>query len=966
MLARTPFIGREDELSSLCARINLARLGQGGVVFVSGPLGIGKTRLLHEFSGLAREAGALVSQGLWYEADGIPAYVGFREALSPLLSDERVSKSLDVSNPYLGELIRLGPEFERPASTLTAIGVSGIGDDQYRLWRAVSAFTEASSTVAPLLILLDDLQWADAPSLDLLSFLAREVATQPVVVVGAYREEDVPTQHPLRRTVAEVASSTDFQPEHLGGLTKEEVASLAVAVAQADLAAEFVDSLYEQTSGNPLFVEQIVRHVAHSRLANSTSRPSATAMRPSEIEVPEGLNEVIRRRLETLGSTLQTVLQVMAVAGRELEVSVIAQAARLNQHDLFEALDEATGAAVLRESSPGAFAFAHPLMRTVVYRTLPPSQRMTVHLRLAEALESHYEPAALFHAREIAGHLIRAGGLADPGKVAKFALEGTRQALALFAYGEARDLAEAGLRSLERTDGAKPQKRAQLLAELGHAQVGLGYRDQAVHLYREALAIFDGCSEIGAATEVRWSLASCLNVYGRPAEALSVTREGLARTAEQRTNAYFRLLASHFVALVLNGQIGEAGTCIEKLRKLAFDRDTQAVADHASGIWYGWGTGDAREAGVHFRKAREAFVESGRDGNAADVALDHSLVSYSLGGADEFEALLGQCEALATPAARISVSADLHALRSLIHVQKGKWREAQEEKRLWREMSSPSGGTTYGQLARRGEALESFWKDGPHAARQLVDGAFLLNPPLLAFLSAESGDAEGSQRLLAFLRNVVPADGRGLLWLAAGLPLVAALNALQSAELAAWYEPLSRYRGCLTDWLLVDLELAKISARLERWQMAEDHFDAARRLCEERGLRPFLGEMNFHQGMMYLSRRASGDRWRAREALTNADTIFAELGMTYMQTKMGRVLPEPRIGRPSAKAAAGLTERELGVLSLMAEGRSNHEIAERLFVTDKTVEHHLASIYSKLGVHSRTAATAHAREKGII
>jgi len=88
--------------------------------------------------------------------------------------------------------------------------------------------------------------------------------------------------------------------------------------------------------------------------------------------------------------------------------------------------------------------------------------------------------------------------------------------------------------------------------------------------------------------------------------------------------------------------------------------------------------------------------------------------------------------------------------------------------------------------------------------------------------------------------------------------------------------------------------------------------------------------------------------------------------MTYMQTKMGRVLPEPRIGRPSAKAAAGLTERELGVLSLMAEGRSNHEIAERLFVTDKTVEHHLASIYSKLGVHSRTAATAHAREKGII
>ena len=228
----------------------------------------------------------------------------------------------------------------------------------------------------------------------------------------------------------------------------------------------------------------------------------------------------------------------------------------------------------------------------------------------------------------------------------------------------------------------------------------------------------------------------------------------------------------------------------------------------------------------------------------------------------------------------------------------------------------------------------------------------------------EAGERGAAIEHLDGIRAFIPSQGRGLFWLAAGLPVVSALCTLGNEEAGDWYVSLSEYQGCLFDWAVVDTELGRICAVTSRWEAAEHHFETSIRVCEARGFEPFAAEAKYHLALLLLLRRQGGDRRRASSLLQEAGEVFANLGMTYLHEKVRVILSKPERGRKPSTARSGLTDRELDVLALLTQGKTNREIGALLFVSHKTAEHHVASVCAKLGVSNRAGAVARAIEEG--
>jgi predicted ATPase len=293
---------------------------RGTVAVASGELGIGKTRLLDELSERARARGAIVAAGRWYESAEQPADIGLRDALRDLIADDRILSALDTTDPTARELARLGPEFARALGLRPGEAPDREGEP-YQLWRAVQLLIDASCSVAPTVVILDDLQWADPVSLGLLAFLAQRVGRLPVLLVGAYRDEDVPSTHALHETIAELVRTPSFRSVSLSGLALEEVGALAGSIAGLSVSHAFAAALHRQTRGNPLFVAEVVR-----RLLETDELPEGTlaaASLASDVEVSRGLRNVITRRLDALSSGCRALLARAAVIGREFDVALM-------------------------------------------------------------------------------------------------------------------------------------------------------------------------------------------------------------------------------------------------------------------------------------------------------------------------------------------------------------------------------------------------------------------------------------------------------------------------------------------------------------------------------------------------------------------------------------------------------------------------------------------------------------------
>ncbi len=465
-LARGVFVGRDAELEEMRGLLEDALAGQGRLLLLSGDPGIGKTRTADQLSTYARVRGARVYSGRCHEGDGQPPYWPWAEALRGYVLDadpvglrwQLGSRAADVAQivPELAE--RLGDVGEPPDM--------GTEQARFRIFDSFAAFLAGASGARPLMLVLDDLHWADEPSLLLLRFVARRLADTGLLLIGAYRDVELGRHHPLAETLGDLAGVDGTRRIALHGLEPKGIADYIELTAGVDRPPpDLADAIRDQTGGNPFFIGEVVRLMAaEGRLGEADGR--------REVTIPQGVREVIGRRLDRLSEAANEVLRIAAVCGREFRLDVLDRVCDRSLPEIEVALREAVANRLVDESAerPGRFAFYHALVRETLQAEVPAARRVRLHKRIAKALESVYEGELDDHLGELAHHFLEAGPLGDVGCAVDYATRAADAAEGRLAYEDAALLYAKAIDALELAPEPNAEPRLALLLKLGEAQ----------------------------------------------------------------------------------------------------------------------------------------------------------------------------------------------------------------------------------------------------------------------------------------------------------------------------------------------------------------------------------------------------------------------------------------------------------------------------------------------------------------
>lgn len=487
------FVGRREALARLEARHRAMLGGELQIVLVGGPAGIGKTRLSEVFTrALARE-GVFVATARARDGSGPPAFWPWIQVLRQLLEEPTLRDEIAV-RIGTGETAALVPalvEFA-PEAASALLGASrampDLADEQqrFRFFDAAARTLRACATRRPILVWLEDLQWADSGSLRLLEHMALELARAPVLLLATLRDEPREHGHRVRRTLALLRQQPSFEAIDLGGLSRGEVGELLRAAAGRPAPVDLVSELYARTEGVPLFVGEAIRlFEERGDLAHLSRIPR------QGITLPARAVDLIRRAIDALSSEAVELLGAAAVLGRDFTLRDVAAVAGIDRAEALDRLDEAIGAGLLETSSeaPTRHRFAHALYREALYADLSGARRARLHHAAAEHLERQHAGVLEPVLSELADHLHRSLAVGDPRHAYDVARRAGDQSLRLLAWEQAAIHLEQALDALDHQDGVDPQTRIEVLLALGDAQRLSGHRERRIAAYEQAIAI---------------------------------------------------------------------------------------------------------------------------------------------------------------------------------------------------------------------------------------------------------------------------------------------------------------------------------------------------------------------------------------------------------------------------------------------------------------------------------------------
>ncbi len=509
--SRSPFVGRERELARLHACLAAARQGEGGVALVAGEPGIGKTRLLAEFAQQARAAGVLVLLGHSYDGEGMPPYLPFAEALRGYLRGSEPDQLRAQLGSGGAQIALLLPELLDQLPDLAAKRAESPELDRYRLFEAVTDLLLAAARAAGggLLLVLEDLHWADAASLALLQHVGRRLSEAPVLLAATYRSLDIPRTHPLHAALADVTRQRTVERLQLRPLLPREVTLLIAALIGTPAAPRLAERVYDETEGNPFFITELVRQLAADGVDFS-----ATVAAGAGWSVPEGVRQVIGTRLARLSEPANAVLQAAAVLGTGIRYEVLTAMSTGQPDELLEPLDEVLAAGLLTEQASG-YDFAHALIRQTIADAISLPRRQRLHLRAAEAIEQVNAGNLTAHLAALAEHYRLAGALADPEKAISYAMQAGEAAAGAFAYHGALAHWQAALDLLaedltERTTA----RRAKVLAQLGSSLFASGADLlKGIEHFEQALALYEALGDAERVAEIHSQLGRAYSTF---------------------------------------------------------------------------------------------------------------------------------------------------------------------------------------------------------------------------------------------------------------------------------------------------------------------------------------------------------------------------------------------------------------------------------------------------------------------
>ena len=610
------FAGRSAERETLIAAWKEAAEGSRRIVLVSGEPGIGKTRLVSEVVRFAHDQGATVLWGRCDEELGVP-YGPFAEALRQYVAAVPTERLAAELGPLGGELTRVLPELDARVPGLAPPVQTEAETERHRLFEAVSDLVVEISQAAPLVLVLDDVHWADKPSLLMLRHVARAAAPMRVLVLATYRDTDLDRTHPLSDVLADLRRQPDVARLALRGLDADGIAEFMASTAGHDLderGHELARALHEETEGNPFFAGEVLRHLAETGAITQQDGRWVSDRTLEDVGIPEGIREVVGRRLSRLSETANQALGIGAVIGPEFDLATIEAAGGPGGDELFEALDDAARANIVREvpGTVGRYAFAHALVRSSLYEELTTNRRVRMHWRVGEALEARHTKDLDAHLGELGYHFAEGALAGDPLKAVEFARRAAEHANEELAFEEAVRHYERALGVCELVDDIDPVVQCDL-------QIGFANALDAAGDERRRAAVFAAADAARAIPDPDRLARS----------ALILTRSGANSSA---------VLDPELVAL-LDEALEAIGTDVSALRA----RVMSALAAELA-----WGPEEERRrrlASESLSLARET-----RDPEALGMALSRgwSLIDGSAPFLEELGAMYREAEEVAT------------------------------------------------------------------------------------------------------------------------------------------------------------------------------------------------------------------------------------------------------------------------------------------------------------------------------
>jgi eukaryotic-like serine/threonine-protein kinase len=496
------FVDRSRERTALAARLTDTLAGQGGLLLISGEPGIGKTRLAEELAFEARKRGVATLWGRCWENAGAPAFWPWIQMLRQLVENRpplALRAELGAGAAFIADIV---PEVRQwlaePAPPTHVVPEEA----RFHLFDAITRFLTNAAQFEPLLLVLDDVHWADTASLLLLQFLLQHLSQARLLLLGTYRDTEVGRGHPLAEVLPSFRRERGFELLRLKGLEEDAVEELVTSFfdgTQDPRAKLLARVLTQETEGNPFFVQEELRYlVENERIVLREGRWDSDVTTVAELELPEAVREVIDRRLTRLPSPSKRLLGEAAVIGREFDVATLEPLEGMGKRELDAALNEAASARIVDEI-PGQsrhYRFTHVLFQEALYAGLPSRRRQRLHKRVGEVLEQRYGRDPGQHVSELAYHFCRAGRDGDLEKAIAYSERAGRQALTTYAYEEAVRHFETALRMQQPKQPAKDRIRCDLLLDLAEALSGSGGLRRVVdEVAPDALQLAETCAD---------------------------------------------------------------------------------------------------------------------------------------------------------------------------------------------------------------------------------------------------------------------------------------------------------------------------------------------------------------------------------------------------------------------------------------------------------------------------------------